>query len=328
VALSAPPNVDTEFFAQNGYLVVEDVFDQETEIEPVVAEYMELLERLADQWSADGTIASRYDELEFPQRFARILADTGAPGFQYFDISFPTRGVTPQTPMHAGPAVFNLLTSPRLLDVVERFIGGEILSNPIQHVRIKPPERLLPRGIGAASLLTSSAWHQDQGVALPEVDQTDMLTVWIAVTDATVENGCLCVVPGSHLNGLITHCPGDVERPLAIPDRLIGPNVTPLPVRSGAIILMHRQTMHSSLENVSDGVRWSFDLRYQPVGQPTGRPLYPSFVARSAADPGSVLADWRDWSALWDRARERVAENQAAFAAPANRWDGSQPVCA
>jgi phytanoyl-CoA hydroxylase len=319
--------VDLDSFEEHGYLVLEDVFDIETEIDPVVAEYSTLLDRLAREWHADGTISSTYAELPFAQRFARVLVETGAPGFQPFDISLPSRGVTAQTPMHAGPAVFGLLTSPRLLDVVEQFVGGEVLANPIQHVRIKPPERLLPNRMGA-SLLTASAWHQDQGVALPEVDGTSMLTVWIAVSDATVENGCLCVVPGSHRRGLVTHCPGGQERPLAIPDRLVGDDVTPLPVRRGGVVLLHRQTMHSSLANEGDGARWSFDLRYQPVGQPTGRPLYPAFVARSRSAPDTEITDWRDWAALWEGARDRVQSDGAAFAAPANRWDGSQPVCA
>jgi len=39
-----------------------------------------------------------------------------------------------------------------------------------------------------------------------EADETDMLTVWLPVTDATEENGCLCAIPGSHREGLVTHC--------------------------------------------------------------------------------------------------------------------------
>ena len=54
--------------------------------------------------------------------------------------------------------------------VVEQFIGPEILSNPIQHVRIKPPELLLPAEF-QGTLAGQTDWHQDQGVALPEVDR-------------------------------------------------------------------------------------------------------------------------------------------------------------
>ena len=38
---------------------------------------------------------------------------------------------------------------------------------------------------------------------------------------------------------------------------------------------MHKHTIHGSLPNVSDEIRWSLDLRYNPTGQPTGRPEFP-----------------------------------------------------
>tara|TARA_B100000809_G_scaffold230610_1_gene245174 strand:+ start:453 stop:767 length:315 start_codon:yes stop_codon:yes gene_type:complete len=47
--------------------------------------------------------------------------------------------------MHHGPALFDLLRSPRLLDFVEQFIGPEIYCNPVQHTRIKLPEAELPK---------------------------------------------------------------------------------------------------------------------------------------------------------------------------------------
>jgi len=63
----------------------------------------------------------------------------------------------------------------------------------------------------------------------------------------------------------------------------------------GSALFMHRLTMHSSLRNVSDGVRWIFDLRYQPFGQPTGRDWLPAFVARSREHPSQEIHDWRRW---------------------------------
>jgi hypothetical protein len=61
---------------------------------------------------------------------------------------------------------------------------------------------------------------------------------------------------------------------------------------------------------VSDDIRWSFDLRYQPIGQPTGRPAFPGFVARSRRYPESELRDWREWRQLWLDARARLAEGE------------------
>jgi hypothetical protein len=74
---------------------------------------------------------------------------------------------------------------------------------------------------------------------------------------------------------------------------------------------MTQRTMHSSLDNVTeDDVRISFDLRYQPVGQPTGRPAFPGFVARSKARPETVLRDPEAWSQSWSDARARLSEHE------------------
>ena len=174
-------------------------------------EYEAVLDRVATEWHAAGTINSAYAGLPFAQRFAHVLNAAGPAGYRPFDISLGgkmDRAEPMHQAMHLGPAVFDVITSPRLVDVVEQLIGPEVLSNPIQHVRIKPPEALLsPAFQGRNSMVSAVEWHQDQGVALPEVDETEMLTVWFPVFESSVENGCLCVVPESHKRGLLTHCP-------------------------------------------------------------------------------------------------------------------------
>jgi len=315
-----------EQFQEQGYLVVEDVLDLEKDIQPVVDEYTALLDELAERWHAEGKLSSANRDLPFGHRLTRILNESGQAYYSYLDISLPQSGVTEATPIHLGPAIFNLLRSPRLLDLVEEIVGPEIYSNPIQHVRIKPPERLVPEN-HRNSLTAQTDWHQDQGVHLPEADDTEILTVWLPITDATEENGCLCVVPGSHRAGLATHCTGKQGsgKGLHIPDQLLGPTIVPAPVKRGGVLLMHRQTMHASLRNVSDDIRWSFDLRYQPTGKPTGRPAFPGFVARSRQNPASELTDWHDWADLWRATKARLIEHDAG---KFNRWTGEEPVCA
>ena len=176
MAAATGVKVDVERFRDQGYLVVEDALDLERDLNPVVAEYTQLLDELAAQWYAAGKLTSTYADLPFVQRLAQVLTETGRAGYSPFDISLPFANVTEETPIHLGPATFALLTSPRLLDAVEQIIGPEILSNPIQHVRIKPPEHLLPEEL-RNSLVAQTDWHQDQGVALPEVDEAEMLTV-------------------------------------------------------------------------------------------------------------------------------------------------------
>ncbi|MEO9825175.1 MAG: phytanoyl-CoA dioxygenase family protein [Paracoccaceae bacterium] len=300
-------------FHANGFLVVEDVLPAET-LNAVRAEYNALLSGLIATWGMDEVADASFEE--------KLLAaySQGRDWFQPMDISLPGDRITGDTPMHFGPAVFEMITAPQLLDMVEDLIGPEITSNPIQHVRIKPPEHTLDKDEIRAHV-GGTDWHQDRAVALEEADQTDMVTVWLAITDATVENGCLQMVPNE--NALLPHCP---QRQTSIADGYIDKSrAQPLPVKAGGAVVFHPMTPHASLPNRSDGIRWSFDLRFNKTGQPTGRAHFPEFVARSKSNPSAELHDWRAWRALWEETRAYLAAHPHI---DIHRWSADAPVCA
>ena len=314
-----------EHFEEEGYLLLRGMLDVDAVIQPIIDEYYGVLDNLARELYATGQIESTYDELPFGQRLTRIVIDSGQIHAQYFDFSLPQTGIEPDTPFWAGPAVFNCLTHPDLLDAAESVVGPEIWSNPVQHVRLKPPERLVPRDHNGQALVSATSWHQDNGVVLSEADQSQVLTVWFPLNPATIENGCLQVMPRSHRAGLHTHCPGGTSG-LRIPEQFMDmDSALPLPMDPGDVLLLTQHTIHGSLVNESDDVRWSFDLRYNAIGQATGRDFYPGFVARSKARPASVLRDPLAWEQLWRDTRDRLArEEQAVF----NRWSADAAVCA
>ena len=304
-------------FESNGYLVVEDVLDAST-LAAIRAEYAGLMDQLYATWQAAGQVPDG-TMLDF---WGKLLAaySAGCDWFQPMDISLPGDQIYEDTPFHFGPAVFDMVTNQRLLDIVEQLIGPEITSNPIQHVRIKPPATAL-RGDEVRAHITATDWHQDRAVALQEADQTDMVTVWLAITDATLENGCLQVAPGKV--GMLPHCP---KTQTAIADGYVDVSrARPLPVRAGGAVIFHPLTPHSSLINQTKGFRWSFDLRYNVTGQNTGRSHFPDFVARSDAQPETALRDWRKWEALWRATRSRLA---IAPHTPIHRWQSDSPACA
>lgn len=318
-------------FGEDGYLVVEDLLG-EADLAGVEAEYRRALDRAAAGLVADGRLKPLRGDT-FSDRYIEAVEqlDDMYALYQHLDISLPmVADLDWSHTLHTGPAVFGLLTHPRLLDVVESVIGPEIFANPVQHARIKPPRRRLP-DIATDANIAATMWHQDSAVTNPEADETDMLTVWLAVTDATVENGCLIAERGSHLDELALHCPGKhFSGEIYIPESLIDADrVVPLEVRAGSAVLLHKLTSHGSLDNDSDAIRWSFDLRYQPVGQPTGRSLFPGFIARSAAHPESAVTDAAEWTRLWRQAQGRIVngEVEAKFNA---RWDSyaSHTLCA
>ena len=307
------------FFRTNGYLVVENVLGPEV-LDPVRAEYARLLDRLYAAWRAEGRVGAPVTE-DF---WGKLLTayEARCDWFQSMDISLPGDRIRADTPFHFGPAVFDMVTAPALLDIVEQLIGPEITSNPIQHVRIKPPARTLSDDEARAHV-TATDWHQDRAVAHEGADRTDMVTCWLAVTDATVENGCLQVKPLDRDQSMLPHCP---KRQTAIADGFLDASrAVALPVKAGGLVLIDPLTPHASLPNVSDGFRWSFDLRFHVTGQDSGRRHFPEFVARSRSAPEIELRDWRLWKSLWEDARARLALSPHI---DIHRWRSDSPACA
>ncbi len=309
------------FFEDNGYLVVEDVLDQEKVVEPIRAEYRALLNRLYQGWFAEGRVKTPPEELDFEGQLLEAYK-AGCDWFQPMDISLPGDEIREDTPFHFGPAVFDMITNDRLLDLVEELIGPEITSNPIQHVRIKPPSTDL-RSDEIRAHITATDWHQDRAVGHEEADRTRMITVWCAISDANVENGCLQVIPGGHREGMKPHCP---KVQTAIADAFIDETkAEPLPVRSGGVVIFHPLVPHSSLVNRTSRFRWSFDIRYNVTGEPTGRSHFPDFIARSKTVPQTELRDWGKWKKMWEEAR---SANSKRPHIPIHRWQSDAPFCA
>ena len=322
-ALSA---AQLQHFEEEGYLIVEDLMPLDL-LNDLIEEYDGVLDRLANELYATGEISSTYEELEFGDRVTAVYKDSGKTHAQYFDFSLPGTATEADTPFWTGPNVLRALTEPGILDAVECLIGPEIYSNPVQHVRIKPPEEEAPPGeehVGALSAATP--WHQDNGVVLPEADDTNMLTVWFALLDAPVESGCLKIIPKSHRRELLMHCTG--PQGVHLPDALLElESEIVLPMKRGDVLFLHKHTCHGSLSNVSDRIRWSFDIRYNPSDQPTGRGILPGFVARSRKAPETELRCAGEWTRLWSEARDRLARidtTESGF----YRWDGKAAVCA
>ncbi len=218
---------DADLFRRQGYLVVEDLLDDAT-LAAIRAEYAGLMDALYQGWADQGLVPQPALGMAFWDKFDRAFRG-GFDWYQPFDISLPHHDIADDTPMHFGPAVFDMITHPNILDTVETLIGPEISSNPIQHVRIKPPQAAVDTGETRAHVIATD-WHQDMGVTLEEADDTTFVTVWLAITDATIENGCLQVAQGDY-DEMLPHCArsqvgiADAFRPSA--------NAVPAPVKAG-----------------------------------------------------------------------------------------------
>jgi len=103
-------------------------------------------------------------------------------------------------------------------------------------------------------------WHQDNGYTYVEPQQ--YLTCWIALTDATIDNGCPWIVPGLHRLGTLAH----QWTPLGFRCLADHPEAVPLPVAAGGIAVFSSLTPHRTGPNLTDETRKAYILQYAPAG--------------------------------------------------------------
>src|ERR1051326_7718619 len=159
-------------FHSHGYLVVEDALTS-ADLDPVIHEYEERIDRRARELHAAGRLSHLYEDEPFDRRIGCICRETME--------LYPEMDIM----IHRGRAAFEFLRNDRLLDLVESFVGPEITCSPIQHIRAKLPSDLAPEIAGKGDTHIAP-WHQDMGVTWAEADPYFILTVWVPMVDATV----------------------------------------------------------------------------------------------------------------------------------------------
>ncbi len=123
-------------------------------------------------------------------------------------------------------------------------------------------------------------WHQDNGYAFVEPQQ--YLTCWVALTDATEENGCPWVVPRLHRLGTLAHAYSDIgfvclDEPA---------DAVPVPAAAGSIVVFSSLTPHSTGPNHTDRVRKAYIVQYAPSGAAVIRLQPGGGVERVPAEDG------------------------------------------
>ncbi len=118
-------------------------------------------------------------------------------------------------------------------------------------------------------------WHQDNGYAFVEPQQ--YLTCWVALTDATADNGCPRVARGRHRDGTLAHTYVDPLGFECFSDADIA-EIDVAEVGAGGVVVFSSLTPHLTGPNVTGEVRKAYILQYAPRGaevlrgDPTGEP--------------------------------------------------------
>jgi len=326
----------SEQYKRDGFVFVEGALESGA-VASLAQSYEDYLDTLAYAYLAGSDARVDYDDLPLPHRFATLLGVSGGRALHHLDPvlnSFlPHYKYQADLPSAQIPALFELMSHPKLIDVIETLIGPEVTASPIYHLNFKLARQHLDlvqtiaQSVGSQSKFKSDGatndpdkdpalerffgfqvgktdWHMDAISGLYDSHESEIANAWIPINPCTEANGCLLVIPGSHTNGVRGGPFPEEERAKAVA----------LPANPGDVVVLHNKVLHSATENTTkDGFRWAFNFRYLPTGEPSGRPFLPGFVARSRSNPSAELKNPYLWSMMWHRALDYLTQNGSPF---------------
>ena len=285
-------------YFDDGFLIVEDLF-QPSELQPVMDEIDGIVDGIATRLHAAGKVSGTHADKDF---FHRLTA---------LEQEFKGAAVLTHINGWLGPQLARLWSAPRLLDIVEQFIGPDIAGHPVWNIRSTTPD----------TRLMTVPWHQDTAYLGEGAERTLQPTAWIPFLDANAVNGGLQVLRGGHKPGAVVrhrleNTVGDRKSWYLYIDEADLPagDIVTCEMKFGSVLFLNQLVPHRSLENRSDKIRWSVDLRWQnpalPNGDQGGAGVIPM---RKASDP-SFTVDWDAWAAKQrDAYKEQRGLSDQAF---------------
>ncbi len=186
-----------------------------------------------------------------PQQFERLRA--------IFEENLARYGHDDLDTMHLRDArLLEFLLSDEVLDLVEPVVGPDI-GLWSSHFISKPPR------VGKAT-----PWHEDSAYWNGLIStQEGICTVWLAMDEATPENGCMKVIPGSHANGFSDY--EEVDRagnifPTQIKASQFDANrAVYFSLQPNQCSLHEARMIHGADANTSDTRRAGYTMRYFPT---------------------------------------------------------------
>ena len=142
-------------------------------------------------------------------------------------------------PHKLSSAAMAALTHPRIVEALTRLIGPNVKAMQ---------SMLFIKSEGKPG----QAWHQDEHY-IPTRDRS-LTAAWIALDDATIENGCLWVLPGSHRRGVLYPSREQDDPRFDCSDEAFGypddeSSAIPVEVSAGTVLLFDGYLLHRSLQN-------------------------------------------------------------------------------
>ncbi len=144
-------------------------------------------------------------------------------------------------PHKISPLMLETMKHPAIVDTLTQVIGPNVKSMQ---------SMLFVKSSGKPG----QAWHQDEDF-IPTRDRS-LAGAWIALDDATVENGCLWIIPGSHKPGVLWELKHQDDPAFDCSDVSTGfpytnEDAIAVEVKAGTVVFFNGYTLHQSLPNVA-----------------------------------------------------------------------------
>jgi ectoine hydroxylase-related dioxygenase (phytanoyl-CoA dioxygenase family) len=289
-------------YEREGYVVVRDLIDNR-DLDPIRDFIKAKVDAYSRELYSEGKLSSRFENESFERRYAVICEEMDIlPRNWSFGMY--------------GREFYDLYNLPGVLDVLRLLLGSEVSNIGTPALRTKLPQ----------SVITSFPWHQDSqyldqsaiGKKEKHTGGLHMVTVWVPLVEATVENGCCWVIPGSHHWGLLDGARGADSNVRMEEDVEKRGTPVPIPLKPGGALFMSNLTVHTSKLNTTRKSRWSIDFRYFPTPERADLSVAQLEAAKYVRDkelrggmvPLPVLTEghkptWGEWEAQVSAQRAR-----------------------
>lgn len=204
-----------EFYKDYGYLIATDLLSPE-EIDELKQETARIFR--GQRGTLEGLVKVDDDEPD-----TEVLK-------KYVAIHFPHK---------ISPVIRRYLSHPKVVDVLTNVVSPNVKCMQSM-LFVKAPGK------------AGQAWHQDE-YFIPTRDRS-LVGAWVAIDDATVDNGCLWIIPGSHQPGFIRPRVANHSDEYADVDTIDvsefdSSAMVPVEVKSGSVVFFNGYVLHSSQRN-------------------------------------------------------------------------------
>lgn len=227
------------FFHANGFLALDPITD-ETELARLRGAYDRIFAARAGRDKGDQFDLGGTDEEGKEAALPQILG-----------------------PSRYAPEMKHGLFRTNALSVVRQLLG-DAASATGDHAIYKPA------GVGAAT-----PWHQDEAYWNPDLDY-NAVSVWMPLQEATVENGCLWFIPGSHRGEIVEHQPIGGDARVHGLETLVAntEGAVACPLKPGGVTIHANRTLHYAGPNTSGTPRRALIMMFGAQSTPRTTPRW------------------------------------------------------